>query len=60
MLYAFTVDGEFREDLRRRFVKAELELFKVRYDDDDTLEREEFLNSREFDWIPVSVGRRGL
>ncbi|GBE81991.1 DNA primase large subunit [Sparassis latifolia] len=42
------------EELRRRFVKAEVALFRVRYDSDDRSERETFLNSRDFDWIAVS------
>ncbi|KZT11217.1 DNA primase large subunit [Laetiporus sulphureus 93-53] len=42
------------EELRRRFVKAETALFRMRYDSDDNEEREEFLSSRDFDWIPVS------
>ncbi|KAI0797895.1 DNA primase large subunit [Abortiporus biennis] len=42
------------EELRRRFVKAEMALFRVRYDSDDAIEREEFLNSRDFDWVPVN------
>lgn len=42
------------EDLRRRFVKAESTLFRVRYDGDATGERELFLNSRDFNWIAVS------
>ncbi|KAH9484214.1 DNA primase large subunit [Psilocybe cubensis] len=41
------------EDLRRRFVKAETTLFKIRYDEDIATEREAFLNSRDFNWIPV-------
>ncbi|KDR84019.1 hypothetical protein GALMADRAFT_56635 [Galerina marginata CBS 339.88] len=41
------------EDLRRRFVKAESTLFKVRYDEEIREEREAFLGSRNFDWIPV-------
>ncbi|KDQ60698.1 hypothetical protein JAAARDRAFT_151308 [Jaapia argillacea MUCL 33604] len=41
------------EELRRRFVKAEITLFRVRYESDDTKEREEFLSSRDFDWIAV-------
>ncbi|KIM49198.1 hypothetical protein M413DRAFT_438363 [Hebeloma cylindrosporum] len=41
------------EDLRRRFVKAESTLFKTRYDDDISGERENFLNSRNFNWILV-------
>ncbi|KAG1891281.1 DNA primase, large subunit [Suillus subluteus] len=38
------------EDLRRRFVKAETALFRVRYENDDTRERELFLQSRDFKW----------
>ncbi|KAH9951925.1 DNA primase large subunit [Amylocystis lapponica] len=44
------------EELRRRFVKAEMALFRARYDWDDTREREEFLTSRNFDWTPVEGG----
>ncbi|KAG6891692.1 hypothetical protein C0992_010095 [Termitomyces sp. T32_za158] len=43
------------EDLRRRFVKAESTLFRVRYDGDATGERELFLNSRDFNWIAVDA-----
>ncbi|KAI0934152.1 hypothetical protein AcV5_006091 [Taiwanofungus camphoratus] len=46
------------EDLRRRFVKAEMALFRIRYDSDDRVEREEFLSSRDFDWIPVMEEER--
>jgi len=42
------------EELRRRFVKAETTLFRVRYDKDDRSELDEFLKSRDFDWIPVT------
>lgn len=42
-----------REELRRRFVKAEMTLFRVRYDTDGNDERKEFLNSRDFNWIQV-------
>ncbi|TFK42657.1 eukaryotic and archaeal DNA primase, large subunit-domain-containing protein [Crucibulum laeve] len=42
------------EDLRRRFIRAETTLFKVRYETDDYKERENFLSSRDFNWIPVS------
>jgi DNA primase large subunit len=38
-------------------VKAETTLFRVRYDGDDTSEKDEFLNSRDFDWIAVSYSR---
>jgi len=53
-ILALLVDPCVREELRRRFVKAETTLFRVRYDSDDTSEKEEFLNSRDFDWIAVS------
>ena len=42
-----------REDLRKRFVKAETTLFKLRYETEDTVERATFLNSRNFDWQQV-------
>ncbi|KAI0079949.1 DNA primase large subunit [Panus rudis PR-1116 ss-1] len=42
------------EDLRRRFVKAETTLFRIRWETDDRSEKEDFLNSRDFDWLPVS------
>ncbi|KAJ7285907.1 eukaryotic and archaeal DNA primase, large subunit-domain-containing protein [Mycena rebaudengoi] len=41
------------EELRRRFVKAETTLFRVRYETDDSKERELFLASRDFNWIAV-------
>jgi DNA primase large subunit len=47
---------DLREDLRRRFIKAESVLFRVRYEVDDRAEREEFLRSRDFGWIPVCLG----
>ncbi|KAI4527527.1 DNA primase, large subunit [Schizophyllum commune Loenen D] len=42
------------EELRKRFVKAETTLFRVRYDTDKSDERRRFLNSRDFNWIEVS------
>jgi hypothetical protein len=43
------------EDLRNRFVKAETTLFRVRYEEEaDAQERQQFLNSRDFNWITVS------
>jgi hypothetical protein len=52
-----------REDLRRRFVKAETTLFRVRYLDATISERREFLQSRDFDWIQAGTSsllvRRG-
>ena len=47
----------YREELRKRFVKAETALFRVRYDIDDWKERELFLKSMKFDWSGV---RRNL
>ena len=43
------------EELRRRFVKAEGTLFKVRWDTDDIKERADWLRSRDFGWVEVSV-----
>ncbi|EPT06137.1 DNA primase large subunit [Fomitopsis schrenkii] len=42
------------EELRRRFVKAETTLFRVRYDRDDWGERDVFLKSRDFGWEELS------
>ena len=42
-----------REELRRRFVKAEMMLFRSRYETDDTKEREQFLESKSFGWSMV-------
>lgn len=42
------------EELRRRFVKAETTLFRVRFDNDDGEERETFLKSRNFEWVLVT------
>lgn len=47
-----------REDLRARFVRAELALFKYRYQVDDAQERARFLDSLGLDWIEVSVAER--
>ncbi|KZT58067.1 DNA primase, large subunit [Calocera cornea HHB12733] len=41
------------EELRRRLVKAETTLFKIRYADDDTRERQEFLDSIKLNWEKV-------
>ncbi|KAJ7470699.1 eukaryotic and archaeal DNA primase, large subunit-domain-containing protein [Mycena latifolia] len=46
------------EELRRRFVKAETTLFKVRYESDDSTERELFLSSRDFNWIAVDKSEK--
>ncbi|KAH9926225.1 DNA primase large subunit [Fomitopsis serialis] len=42
------------EELRRRFVKAETALFRVRFETDDSEERTEFLKTRKFGWEDVS------
>lgn len=44
----------FREELRRRFVKAETTLFKVRYEMDAQTERKAFLDTHEFEWEKVA------
>lgn len=41
------------EDLRRRFVKAETTLFRIRYETNAYAEREQILSSRDFNWTPV-------
>ncbi|KAG8217804.1 DNA primase, large subunit [Butyriboletus roseoflavus] len=41
------------EELRRRFVKAETTLFKVRYEMDDKTELAAFLESQRFEWDKV-------
>ncbi|KAF8447622.1 DNA primase, large subunit [Boletus edulis BED1] len=38
------------EELRRRFVKAETTLFRVRYDADSPTDRSAFLERQRFDW----------
>ncbi|KAF9483919.1 DNA primase, large subunit [Pholiota conissans] len=48
------------EDLRQRFVKAETTLFKLRYESDLINERASFLNSRDFNWIPVDATEQKL
>ena len=42
-----------REDLRKRFVKAETTLFKLRYATDLNVEKEAFLRSWDFGWEQV-------
>lgn len=47
--------GIFRsDDLKRRFIKAETILFKVRYGSVMTADRKDLLNSRDFNWVAVS------
>lgn len=44
-----------REDLRRRFLKAETSLFRLRFESDDAAEREAFLKTLNFDWVAVTA-----
>ncbi|KAF8076724.1 eukaryotic and archaeal DNA primase, large subunit-domain-containing protein [Lyophyllum atratum] len=46
------------EDLRRRFIKAESTLFKIRYEADGVAEREMFLSTRDFNWIAVDAAEK--
>ncbi|KAI0050926.1 DNA primase large subunit [Auriscalpium vulgare] len=48
------------EELRRRFVKAETTLFRVRYDSCSGTERKNFLNSRDFASIQVTPDEKTL
>jgi len=43
----------YREELRKRFIKAETALFRVRYETDDTNEQKLFLKSMKFDMPEV-------
>lgn len=42
------------EDLRRRFARAETMLFKFRFQQDDSKEKREFMESLNLDWEPVT------
>jgi DNA primase large subunit len=42
------------EDLRRRFSRLETMLFRLRFKDDDSRERRDFVNSLKLDWEEVS------
>ena len=42
------------EDLRRRFARFEIALFKLRFQNDDAKERQTFVESLELDWEVVS------
>ncbi|KAF8580894.1 DNA primase, large subunit [Ramaria rubella] len=41
------------EELRYRFIKAEMMLFRVRFETDDHFEREQFIQDLHFGWQPV-------
>ncbi|KAF8136692.1 DNA primase, large subunit [Boletus edulis] len=45
------------EELRRRFVKAETTLFRVRYDADSPTDRSAFLERQRFDWEKMKRDR---
>lgn len=42
------------EDLQRRFVRTETVLFRLRFETDDSTEREHFLRTLDLNWQPVS------
>ena len=42
------------EDLRRRFARIESTLFKIRFQNDDAKERQQFVESLQLDWEIVS------
>ncbi|KAG9318773.1 DNA primase large subunit [Chiua virens] len=46
------------EELRRRFVKAESTLFKVRYETDDRAERAQFLAAQAFEWKKIEEAEK--
>jgi DNA primase large subunit len=41
-------------DLRKRFARLETQLFKLRYNDSDRVERQEFIDSLDIDWERVT------
>lgn len=53
MLIEIIAIDSTREDLRARFVRTELALFRQRYLSDDLTERAAFLKSLDLDWIEV-------
>lgn len=42
------------EDLRRRFARLESQLFRIRYKNNDTRDRQAFIDSLNLDWEAVS------
>ena len=46
------------EDLRRRFTRLESQLFKLRFQDNDMRDRQEFVESLDFEWEKVSDSER--
>lgn len=49
---------EFSPDLRSRFIRSELALFKHRFETDDVAERAAFLRSLQFDWQIVDESEK--
>ena len=48
------------EDIRRRYLNLETTLFRMRYETDDTKERQVFVGSRDFGWIEASSLIEGI
>ena len=46
-------------DLRARFLRSELALFRHRFETDDVVERAAFLTSLQFDWQLVDASEKG-
>ena len=46
------------EDLRRRFSRLETALFKLRFKDDDLIERRDFVNSLNLEWEEVGADEK--
>lgn len=42
------------EDLRRRFTRLESQLFRIRFQSNDTRDRQDFVNGLNFEWERVS------
>lgn len=47
-------------DLREKFIRTELELFRQRFETDDRAERMAFVKSLAFDWIPVEDAEKTI
>lgn len=47
-----------REDLRARFVRTELALFRYRFSVEDAVEKAKFLDTLDLDWVEVSPAEK--
>ncbi|MCJ1450518.1 hypothetical protein MMC28_000849 [Mycoblastus sanguinarius] len=56
--YILRLAFSLTEDLRRRFARIENSLFKLRFQNDDTRERQAFVESLKLDWEIVSEEER--